>query len=165
MDERHIGERGLRLALDRLKERVQAQDPLGCLIPLAEALAWLYSLHEWNRDRLGSWQFFSQAQGSADGQTLLGLIWARGAVAHRMTNVTRIVMDLTTSSILGAAVVGRMRLGSAGTPILHWIDEAAVPARQRPDRFGRDAMYGQHVGGQLLIPPLESAFSFLQGLS
>lgn len=165
MDERQLGELGLRLALSRLRERVGAEDPMGCRICLAEALGWLYSLHEVFRERLGNHRFFSRVRGSVDGGTFLGLIWARGAVSHHLTNVTYIVMDETTSGIPGAAVPGLMRLGSAGTLEPHWVEVDAVPSLKRPEKHGRDAMYDRCVGGQLLLPPLERVFLFVTGFS
>jgi hypothetical protein len=162
-DQRLLGEQGLELALGRLGLGVQSREPFDYLIPFAEALAWIYSLHEWHRERLDRSSFFRQAQASTDGEALLGIIWARGAVTHRLTNVTEIVMDLTRSGILGKAAL--IVLGSPGIPVLQWVEEANVPAKVKPDRYNRDMMYARHVAGQPLLPPLEVARSFLMSLS
>lgn len=91
---RDIGELGLEQTTTRLRSGIHVKVPLAYLIPLAETLAWIYSLHEWHRKDLGDAIYFPRAEGSSDGKSLLAIVWARGAVAHELIDATHVVVDL-----------------------------------------------------------------------
>jgi hypothetical protein len=76
VNERELGETGLREAIERLRDRLTPEPTDDPLIPLAEALTWCYSLDEYHRGRLTN--YFALRDGTLGGDTLAGLIYARG---------------------------------------------------------------------------------------
>ena len=51
--ERQLGEHGLAEALERLEARALDREDYRHLIPFAEALSWVFALHEWHRQSIG----------------------------------------------------------------------------------------------------------------
>jgi len=79
LSERAIGEAGLAEAYQRLSERIADPATGEPLLSLAETLEWCYSLEEYLRHCPGrAGTYFLIRDQDPDGQTLAGLIYARG---------------------------------------------------------------------------------------
>ncbi|MEV4627627.1 hypothetical protein AB0J90_15205 [Micromonospora sp. NPDC049523] len=157
--ERWIAELGLSEALDRLQHRIAEGTGSEHLIPFAEALQWVYSLHEYHR--LTHPDFFNQAAAHPAGETLGAIVYARGLLTHRMADVTRLIgsrpfrLDI---SRLG----GGDTLGGSGIQV-YWANLAALPAPGRPERHSRDVFYDRHLSGVPLLEPFGPVHDWLTG--
>jgi hypothetical protein len=165
--ERELGEQGLGEALDRLERRLINPAEGNLLVSLGDALTWLYALEDYHAYSMGGWKKFgSFRDGSAEGQTLGGLVYARNLMTHGLTEVSRLIAIPGTP--VRRVVPGR-RGGSVTTPksIVYyaWKALADLPAPRLPEKHGRDTNYVQHVANRALLPPLRAAQLFLTGLA
>lgn len=140
--ERNLAEHGLNAAILRLQESSIDLVNFTHLVPLAEALMWVYALHEWHRQQMGSTAFFSDCR--ERGPVVPAIVWARAKVQHHIADVTR---------ILGAQI--------------DWVPLGLMAGNRgsEPDRYGRDVLYEEYVGGRPIAEPLRDAYAFLQTLS
>jgi len=135
--ERVLAEYGLEAAILRVQEAQIDVVRFTHLAPLAEALMWVYALHEWHRHQLGNSVFFAEC--GDQGPAVPAIVWARGKVQHHIADVTRI-LD------------GR----------IDWVplDLMAAYRNSGSDRFNRDGMYRQHVAARPIAEPLLEAYQF-----
>jgi hypothetical protein len=151
--DRDFAETGLREAIDRLRQRLQdyptdpSKDPL---ISLGEALEWLYALHNHHVSQ-GTSQL--QQATSTDAETERGLVYARGKLVHALLDVAFLVTDPGTLVMRANRSIIR--------PPTHEFRWASIRARGGDPG---EAEYGQHVEGQPLYPPMETAARFITGL-
>lgn len=145
---------GLGLALERLRNELRDADGRRYLVPFSESLHWLYSLHEWYRQRDGKTQFFGSCGNDQAGRTLVAIVWARGAVTHGLVDVTKLV----TTSALPAPLPMVL---SGGT--VRWLRRGQLPPQNQVDKsgHGRDSFYDTFVADEELLSPLDVAYQFL----
>lgn len=144
---RQLGERGLSEALDRLRTRLKESG--WYLGAFSEALFWVAALKELLEPVIDY-----QTQ---DGKLLRAIGWARNYPAHEL--LAPLGVDLTYSGVLGAAVMGRMRLGAPGR--LVWVGGSALP-RQNREGDGRRELYEHLVAGRGALEPLEQGEDYLK---
>ncbi|MEU8253243.1 hypothetical protein AB0C06_03105 [Micromonospora inaquosa] len=155
--ERWLAELGLSEAVDRLEHRVADGTGREHLIPFAEALQWVYSLHEYHR--LTRRDFFARAAADRAGETLRAMVYARGLLTHGMADVTRL-----TGSRPFRIGVSRLSGGDAldGPGIeVFWADFAALPPG-KPEKHGRDALYQKHLSSVPLLDPFGPVLDWLK---
>jgi hypothetical protein len=157
---RQRGERGLDDTLDRLRIALQStgRDPL---IAFTESMAWLYYVREWHRNNLPD--LHPRSDASDEGKTFQAIIWARGLDTHGTRDVADLIVDLSSSGILGAGVLGTFVLGSPGQVRWTWVDRADLPPSTR-DPHGCDLHYETFVAGRSILDPLIVAQAFIKGL-
>lgn len=109
-------------------------------------MAWLYSLHDYNRKVLGNDGYFARCRDDPGGRVFCALVYARAFVAHDL-------MDLTL----------RWQ-GTRGRGV-RWIDRGRWRLPPDPDKYGRDSLYDDLVVGQPLSDPLRTAQAFVASLS
>jgi len=159
--EQDIGERGLREALQRLRDHLDSPgDPL---VPFAEALAWAYALEEWHRQRLGGSTYFACRNASADGQVTAGVMYARGLTTHRLAIVGSLVTFPSRSFRMGGGGRrgGGVTIISGGGSVWQWRRFNELPSPSKPEQHNRDVSYQHHVQNQPLLVPLQAAERFL----
>lgn len=159
---RQLGEAGLKEAMDRLQDRVTGE-PDNALISLAEALHWLYALHEWHRSTQQN--FFSMCGAAPEGETLRGIVYARGLLTHGMTDVTALI-NVQPVVLSGGSMAHRGSRILYGGPIydVRWAEFGTVPAPQTTERHGRDQLYVRYVSQRTLMDPLNAAAGWLRVL-
>lgn len=139
--------------MDRLQQRLQDHPPdtTGPLISLAEALEWLYALHHHHVGR-GTPEIEQAA--SADGETCLGLVYARGKLVKALLDVAQLV------TLPGTVITNRPGSKTIRPPVreLRW-----APVRGRGGDRGEEE-YKRRVEGQPVYTPLEAAARFLARL-
>jgi hypothetical protein len=169
LSERAIGEAGLAEAYQRLSERI-ADPAMGePLLSLAETLEWCYSLEEHLRHDPGrAGTYFLTRDQDPDGQTLAGLIYARGLFTHSLIASVHLV-DLAGPST-------RLKLsGGRGGGVTHasglvsfylWkpLAELPPPPPERQEKHNRYTFYERHVERRPVMDPLATAKRFLLGL-
>lgn len=149
LSERWLAELGLSEAVDRLDRRIAEGTGNEHLIPFAEALQWVYSLHEYHR--LTRPDFFDRAAAHPAGETLRAMVFARGLLTHGLADVTRL-----TGSRPFRIRISRLGGGDAldGDGIeVYWADLAALPPPGKPEKHGRDALYDKYLSGVPLLEP------------
>ncbi len=165
VNERDLGETGLREAIERLRDRLTPQPADDPLIPLAEALSWCYSLEEYHRARLPN--YFALRDGTLGGDTLAGLIYARGLLTHGGLVATAELVTLPPS-LVRTQMVGHRGGGVTHVrPVvstLEWKPLLSLPAPGKPEKHWRDLRYQRHVERKPVLRPLESAERFLEAL-
>jgi hypothetical protein len=146
--ERRLGEDGLAEALDRLDERALDRETYEHLIPFAEALSWVYALHEWHKHSMHGQPFFDQMRATDDGKTVLAIAWVRARVQHYLDDVTKI---LTTGGSFIPMPIGTIdsQVGTAGRPELRW--QTLQGLGNPTDRGHRHEYYRDFVGGKPLV--------------
>jgi hypothetical protein len=159
---------GLSLALRRT-ERLTREGGDDALIPFTEAVMWLYNLQLSHARRLGngnekagSAPLYDIASLTDEGKTFLAVVWARGLTTHRDGDAGQLVIDFSTSSILGVGITGAMVLDSGGSVRYKWAEVDDLPNR-RPGQH-EESLYGDLVAGAPLTEPLRSAESFVLSL-
>jgi hypothetical protein len=113
------------------------------LVALTDALNWLHSLEELHKERLGGERYFDERSKTPDGKTTGALVYARGAMHHRVVNWSPrgdAYSDLYTD----------------GYEVLKWVDSAP-----EPDGKGRDAFFDVLVAGKPVPDTLANAYRFL----
>jgi hypothetical protein len=68
------------------KRLLAAADEQEALVALGEALEWLHSLEELHRERLNGKRYFAERSRTPEGKTTGALVYARGAMHHRVVN-------------------------------------------------------------------------------
>jgi len=173
VSERALGERGLHESTARLGQALQrVEDEAAVLISLAEALAWLYSLEEFHKKRMGKDAYRIQRDSATGGAAMAGLIFARGRFAHSliapaglvMRSVPRpgVVRPMGRVSPRGGAVFIGAPL--VNVPGFEWSPRSALPGRKTGEKDGSDQHYARHVERRPVVEPISAAADFLREL-
>jgi hypothetical protein len=149
-------ERGLAEALSRLRERISGHPEGGDpLLTLSEVLHWLYMLEERLRAVFAS-SYFATRDSDVDGRVVAGLIYVRGLATHVVARPA----EARFRGGYGAVAFGEAPYGG-GVTDWTWLPLAALPPPGRPEGYGRDAIYDQHVANRELFGPLLAASRYL----
>jgi hypothetical protein len=127
------------------KRLLAAADQQEALVALTEALNWLHSLEELHRERLKDKRYFDERSKTPDGRTTGALVYARGAMHHRLVNW----------SPLGEAYSDYY---TDMYEVLVWVDSAP---ELDPKGKGRDAYFDALVAGKPVLDTLDKAYRFL----
>jgi len=143
---REVGERGLGEAIGRLTNSMTSDQ---WDLPFTEAIWWVVALRD------------SHGEIAKDEPLIHGVAWARNFAAHDL--ILPGENDLTYSGILGAGVLGRMRLGSGG--LLVWVGVDSLPlsdwAKRHRGKVDKERpFYDGYVACQPLLDPLVKAQRF-----
>lgn len=130
------------------KRLLAAADEQEALVALGEALEWLHSLEELHRERLNGKRYFAERSRTPEGKTTGALVYARGAMHHRVVNW----------SPLGEA---HSDYYTDMYGVLVWVDSAPEPD---PTGKGRDAYFDTLVAGKPVPDTLNNAYRFLTEL-
>jgi hypothetical protein len=154
---RDVAEPGLDEAVARLQAWVKDgdyQDPT----PFADALGHLYVLENSHRRRLGDATYFTFRDADINGKVVAGIVYARGISSH---------LDVVVAAIEGRRpfTLGRSTLGGGDTlqgpgVKLVWRPFTELPAPQKRETHGRDALYRQRVEGREVIDTFKEVRSF-----
>jgi hypothetical protein len=166
LSERELGEAGLAEAYQRLSERVSNPTEVGPLLSLAETLEWCYSLECHFRQQMGDPAYFLARDRDPDGQTLGGLMYARGLFTHGLIAIAHLVHlppAATMRSLPGNRGGGVMYSAALVSSYL-WkaFDELPPPGKCEPNK--RDIFYELHVGKRAVMEPVAAAKRFLLGV-
>ena len=152
--EQRRAEEGLHQALDRLEERIGDATLGDPLVPLGEALNWLYSLEEWHRrqlDSVGVPDYYARRSRDPDGRVAAGVIYARGLVAHQLADVSALVVGVYPSVFPSVFPGGQQ---------WRWRPFSELPAPGKKELHGRDDRYKQHVQQQPVMTTMRAAERF-----
>jgi len=128
---------------------------------------WLYYLREWHLVRMGGKiaELRKKTDVTDEGKTFFSAVcWARGLDTHGTTDVADLVVNLSSSGILGAGLVGLMVLGSPGKLHWRWVERAILPTSPNDKPHGRDVFYDSFVAGRPILDPLFAAKNAVVGL-
>lgn len=163
---------GLTDAVEHLRQRLADSEAGDPLLSLDDVLDDLYALDQYHSKRLED-AYWTQRNSSADGQTLAGLIYARGLVTHGQAEVARLV---TITRKQNVHVLGRRGGGRRGGGSFHYSRGAStstelswrpfddLPLPDEPERHGKDVNYQQHVAGKPVLSTVETAVGFIMSL-
>jgi hypothetical protein len=160
---RQLGELGLADSLERLRERVtNGAEPGPVLISLGDTLEWLYRLEKFHEQLVGATMFDTARRGDPNGETEGGFIYVRGLLAHGLAGLAALV-TFPWPLVVGNYPPGGSRIFGSMSEY-RWRSLAELPPPGVPEKHGRDRMYEQRVQGQPILPPLEMAKAYLEGL-
>jgi hypothetical protein len=149
-------ERGFNDAIARLKDWIATgdyQEPTQFL----EVLDHIYRLENFHVQRLGKSVYYTRRDADIDGQTVGGIVYARGFSTHKLFEVAKRTgsrpFTMRRSSLRGGDT-----LRGPGVRVV-WIAHLPLPDPQVKPR-GRDVMYDQRVAGRDVISTFEDAERF-----
>ena len=140
---------GLDEAIGRLRVSLVRRRGHEHLIPVLEALSWLYALDELEKRRLTGNVHRHVCDGSDDGRVHRALIWARGKMHHNMLDLG-VIRSASSDSGPSVRWVGAHDL-------LRW----AADRDTRPDLHSRAEDFDRLVAGRPLEEPLRRARDFV----
>ncbi len=164
MNDRDLGEYGLRAALDRFREGIRSPDTPAAVASLGEVLAWCFSLEELHRKRLSDPVYFAQRNGSMPGRTLAGLIYSRNLFTHQLAASAELVTLPPALRYTHSAAGTTVITPGPVVPAFTWMPFSSLPLPDKPESHQRDVYYQQHVDGRPVLEPLDTAVGFLTSL-
>lgn len=167
---------GLRAAVHRFEATMDGEGTeLDARIAVGEALWWLSSLDEVEREALGfgsvkDWTEIRK--GTASGKLIAGLVYAR----HKAGHVLAHVLGQTGSATADYEVVypeGRSEQQSVTFRVTRQViatgsrtaGSYSFPALNDPDAFGRDGLYERHVAHRDVSEVLSNAIEHFEEFS
>jgi len=172
MEPREYGELGLRSAVARLEDAIGRQEgTIGrqvegeVLVSLAEVLHWSYALDDHHSNGGKRKSYLLKRNADPDGAALAGLIYARKLATHSLATVGELVITSRPQVILGGAgiALSRVILPARQEADFRWRGFGDLPLPGRPEKGGKDRMYEQHLGGRILLEPINEGTRFILG--
>jgi hypothetical protein len=165
VEPREYGELGLRLALSRLVQAIDEADSRHVLVAVAEVLFWLRLLEDHHSQSADD--YYDVRDGSPEGQTLAGLMYARNLTTHSLAAIAELIAPLLWSPVVqgggrrGPKIIGPLPLPEE----FLWRSLADLPPPDRPEGMHRrDLKYKHFVQGRAVLAPLQEAAGFLLAL-
>jgi hypothetical protein len=154
-------EAGLAGALDRAGAMASSRSG-DALIPFTEALAWLYSLHQWHKIHFpgGEGALNALADTTEEGRTHQAVVWARGLETHQDRDVAHL-LSYTFAGMGGP--IGMVPIGGALVVTnWFWVEGPMLPPHRADPR---EDLYDRLVARRPLLDPLSAAQSFITALA
>lgn len=151
-----VASRGLDQAIDELRDWITDGD-YRSPVPLSNALGHIYRLENSARRELGNTEYFDSRDADPKGQTVAGIVFARGYHTHDDA-VVEVLEGSRPFRIGRSGLRGGDTLRGPGVT-LRWRPRADLPT-VGPDGYGRDKHYDRRVAGRDVLDTLEEAREF-----